>query len=102
LLDRSHVMTVLGPIAPAALGSALMHEHLLCDLRPLGDRGSIEPDTAITLDNAFAATYRPGGVRGNYRLQDVSRATREAASFAAVGGGTIVDEIIQSRKLSAV
>ena len=84
-------MTVLGPVEPAALGSTLMHEHLLCDLRPLAERQSAEPDTEITLANAFAATYRPGGIRGNYRLQDASRATAEARDFAAAGGGTVVD-----------
>lgn len=26
------VHTVLGPVAPSALGLTLMHEHLLCDL----------------------------------------------------------------------
>ncbi len=90
-MNQSHVMTVLGPIAPAALGSVLMHEHLLCDLRPPGERAGSEPDTEITLGNAFAATYRPAGVRGNYRLNDPDRAIAEAGDFGEAGGGTIVD-----------
>ena len=84
-------MTVLGPVAPDALGPTLMHEHLLCDLRPLGERGSTEPEVEITLANAFAVKYRPGEFRGNYRLQDVDRASAEAQDFGAAGGGTIVD-----------
>lgn len=84
-------MTVLGPVAPAALGATLMHEHLLCDLRPLAQRGSTEPEVVITLDNAFDVNYRPGAHRGNHRLQDRALAAREAGLFKDDGGGTIVE-----------
>lgn len=86
-----HVMTVLGPVPPDALGPTLMHEHLLCDLRPVAERDSPQPEVEITLANAFAVNYRPNEFRGNHRLQDVGRATHEAALFRLAGGGTIVD-----------
>lgn len=90
MLQR-HVMTVLGPIAPEALGATLLHEHLLCDLRPLAQRGSTEPEVEITLENAFDVNYRPGEHRGNHRLQDRALATHEAELFKAEGGGAIVE-----------
>ena len=89
-----HVMTVLGPVDPAALGSVLMHEHLLCDLTPLARRASGEREVEITLENAFDVNYRPGEHVGNHRLQDLGRATREVALFRDDGGGTIVEMTI--------
>ena len=35
---RGKIQTVLGPIAPETLGRTLMHEHVLCDIRPPGTR----------------------------------------------------------------
>src|SRR5262245_46694896 len=32
------VQTVLGPVSPGDLGPTLMHEHLLCDIRPPSQR----------------------------------------------------------------
>ena len=90
-MQRPHVMTVLGPIAPDALGATLLHEHLLCDLRPLAQRGSTEAEVEITLENAFEVNYRPGEHRGNHRLQDRVLAAREAAMFKVEGGGAIVE-----------
>lgn len=89
-----HVMTVLGSIEPAALGSVLMHEHLLCDLTPLARRASGEPEVEINLENAFDVNYRPGEHFGNHRLQDLDRATREVVLFRDDGGGTIVEMTI--------
>ncbi|MBV9078457.1 MAG: hypothetical protein JO048_13355 [Methylobacteriaceae bacterium] len=91
ILRNGYAMTVLGPVAPEALGPTLLHEHLLCDLRPLDQRGSPEPEVEITLANAFAVNYRPGAFRGNHRVQDVGLAGREAAAFVRAGGGAIVD-----------
>lgn len=90
-MQGPHVMTVLGPISPEALGATLLHEHLLCDLRPLAQRDSREPDVEITLANAFDVNYRPGEHRGNHRLQDRALAAREAEFFRADGGGAIVE-----------
>jgi len=90
-LVPEHVMTVLGPIAPSALGNVLMHEHLVCDLTPPARRGSFEPEIEITLENAFDVNYRPAEYFGNHRLSDVALATRECSLFKQVGGGTIVE-----------
>lgn len=84
-------MTVRGPITPDKAGAVLMHEHLLCDLTPLAQRGSGEPDAEITLENAFDVSYRPGAYAGNHRLQDSQVAAAEALLFNAAGGGTIVE-----------
>ena len=90
-MQGPYVMTVLGPIAPEALGATLLHEHLLCDLRPLAARGPVEPEVEIVLANAFDVNYRPGEHRGNHRLQDHALATHEARLFKAQGGGAIVE-----------
>lgn len=88
---HARIETVLGPIAPAALGATLMHEHLLCDLTPPARRGQGLPEPEITLETIFDMGYRPGRYHGNHRLQDVALATREAAAFKADGGGAIVE-----------
>lgn len=91
MTGRNVVLTVLGPADPADLGPTLMHEHLLCDLTPLAERGSGEPEVVISLENVFDVTYRPHHHRGNHRLQDVEIAAREAALFKEAGGGAIVE-----------
>jgi phosphotriesterase-related protein len=84
-------MTVLGPVAPDALGPVLMHEHLLCDLTAPARRSTGEPEVEITLENHFEVNYRPGDYFGNHRLNDRERAVREAGLFREAGGGTIVE-----------
>ena len=91
MTTATRVETVRGPIAPEALGTVLMHEHLLSDLTPPARRGSNEPEVEISLGNVFDVTYRPGEYFGNHRLQDRAVASREAALFKAAGGGTIVE-----------
>jgi 5-phospho-D-xylono-1,4-lactonase len=66
-LSRPHVMTVLGPIDPGALGFCLHHEHVIC--KPL-DVGAADPDLL---------------------LDDPAVAVRELESFHAAGGRAIVD-----------
>jgi phosphotriesterase-related protein len=85
------VITVLGPVASDALGRVLMHEHLLCDLTAPARRGESAAEVEIVLENRFDVDYRPGDHVGNHRLQDVEIAVREAAFFAAAGGGTLVE-----------
>ena len=91
LPNEGHVMTVLGPIAPEALGAVLMHEHLICDLTLPARRSSGEPEVPITLENAFDINYRPADYFGNHRLKDVGLATREIQLFQRAGGGAIVE-----------
>jgi phosphotriesterase-related protein len=85
------VQTVLGPVAPAALGVTLMHEHLLCDVTPpeLAARGL--PDVEITLSNVFDIRHNWCLHYGNHILRSVDDLVDEAALFRAAGGGTIVE-----------
>jgi phosphotriesterase-related protein len=61
------VQTVTGPVAAAALGVTLVHEHLIIDM--------------------YEASLNSVGV-----LLDERAATEEVALFAAAGGATIVDQ----------
>jgi phosphotriesterase-related protein len=87
----SHVQTVLGPVAPAELGVALPHEHLLLDF--VGDRSSDAPTwlEPIGLGNYYHARRTFDQYRDNMQLQSVEVAVTEAGYFAAAGGGCIVD-----------
>ncbi len=62
-----HVMTVLGPVLPDALGVCLPHEHLLCDPVALTEH---DPD---------------------YRLDDRHAMLVELERWMQAGGGAVVD-----------
>ena len=66
-LSQPHVMTVLGPIDPGALGFALHHEHVFCRTDP-----AIVPDPDLWLDEPDAAR-------------------QELELFFAAGGRAVVD-----------
>ena len=51
------MQTVLGPIAPGALGPTLMHEHLLCDIRHPSLRKPEALGPELALDNVWAINY---------------------------------------------
>lgn len=89
------VLTVDGPVAPETLGTTLMHEQLLVDLRrpahALRPGEDAPGNTApLTLDN-LAAARRGTPIADNDVCLDVDLAADEAQAFAALGGGTIVD-----------
>jgi phosphotriesterase-related protein len=92
------VQTVLGPVAPAELGQTLVHEHLLID-----NPSFVEPD----LEAERLLAHQPlglanlGWVRRNWTsnadnlvLDDEALAIREVATFASLGGRTIVDPTV--------
>ena len=54
------IQTVLGPIAPDSLGRTLMHEHVLCDIRPPGTRSDNDLGPEITLENVWQINYGRG------------------------------------------
>lgn len=89
------VETVLGPIAPEALGTTLAHEHLLFDLRCLWEQPP--PERAHLVDAEPTPESRAELERDLYHSKrtlhqdDPDLATREAARFRDAGGGTIVD-----------
>ena len=64
--DNGHIHTVLGEIAPSALGRTLMHEHIYCDI------------------------YRVTG-RLNELLNDEALAVEELADLREAGGTALVE-----------
>ncbi|HET8531706.1 MAG TPA: aryldialkylphosphatase [Methylomirabilota bacterium] len=86
------MQTVLGPIAPEALGPTLMHEHLLCDIRPPAKRTPAALGPELALDNVWAINY--GTVENaarNYLLDARDVATEEVRRMLAAGGRSVVD-----------
>ena len=57
---KGKIQTVLGPIAPETLGRTLMHEHVLCDIRPPGTRSDNDLGPEITLENVWQMNYGRG------------------------------------------
>ena len=57
---KGKIQTVLGPIAPEALGRTLMHEHVLCDIRPPATRGDNDLGPEITLENVWQINHGHG------------------------------------------
>ena len=86
-----HVQTVLGPIAPEALGPTLMHEHLLCDIRPPSKRGPEHLGPEIRLDTVWAINYGTTSANRNYLLDDAELAATEVRAMLAAGGRSVVE-----------
>ena len=85
------VQTVLGRVAADALGSTLLHEHLLIDLWPwfdTGDPWADEPVSPATIERVRA---NPFAFHDNLVLDDLDMAAGELAPFAQAGGRTVVD-----------
>jgi phosphotriesterase-related protein len=87
---RGRAQTVRGPVDPPALGSTLMHEHLLWDLRPPALRGG-EQGPEPGLANHWGMSTSVGGSPANLRQRDVAVATEAVAEAVAAGCGTIVE-----------
>lgn len=87
----ARVQTVLGPVAPAALGRVLMHEHVLCDVTPPGLFPAGTPRVEVTLENVHAIRHNWTAHYGNHILDDPALMAAELGDFAAAGGGTVVD-----------
>ena len=84
---------MLGPVDPATLGRTLMHEHVLCDIRPPEARGENDLGPEITLDNTWHINYGHGLKRAGrkYMLDLEDIAVREVAEMKSCGGDTIVE-----------
>jgi len=100
------IMTVLGPIDPAQVGHALMHEHLfsdftLPDMEPerwkRAGRKRLIGATDVALYNAPLTMDNLGVValgaynRDNWQLDDEATAIAEMQDFKRHGGSTLVD-----------
>jgi phosphotriesterase-related protein len=90
-MNGTMIQTVLGPIAPDALGITLMHEHLLYDITPPSLRGKPEFAEPITLANRYDIDYgrRPNATKS--RMLDREMAVAEVAAFHRDGGAAIVE-----------
>jgi phosphotriesterase-related protein len=90
---RGKIQTVLGPIAPEALGRTLMHEHVLCDIRPPSTRGDNDLGPEITLENVWQINHGHGIKRAGrkYMLDLEDIATREVRMMKHEGGDAIVE-----------
>jgi phosphotriesterase-related protein len=87
------VMTVLGPIEPAALGVTLTHEHVLFEQRPKLPLAVPHPlaDEPLAMRHLGLLRREPSALTANWSVQDVDLAAAEVGEFRASGGGTIVD-----------
>ena len=90
---KGKIQTVLGPIAPEALGRTLMHEHVLCDIRPPTTRGDNDLGPEITLENVWQINHGHGIKRAGrkYMLDLEDIATREVRMMKHDGGDAIVE-----------
>jgi len=92
------IVTVLGPVAPAALGLCLPHEHLVSALESglEGWPGSVPrerlSDEPIGAGNLARVRREPLAFSDNLRLDDLDLMAAELALFAAAGGGAVVDQ----------
>jgi phosphotriesterase-related protein len=87
------IQTVLGLIEPGQLGRTLMHEHVLCDIRPPATRTDNDLGPEITLENTWQINYGRGLKRAGRKylldLEDI--ATREVEMMKHDGGDAIVE-----------
>src|SRR4249919_3286898 len=90
------VQTVLGAVAPDAIGVTLPHEHLLIDFEVMFAEPAAASDTGRAWEPVGLANL--GWVRQNFnanldnlRLLDEQTAQDEIMLFRRVGGQTVVD-----------
>ena len=91
------VLTVRGPVNPAALGPALMHEHVFIDFKaPRSQRPEAATDVELSLqplrlDN-LAAVRAGHWCADNDFLGSFDDALGETMAYKKLGGGTIVEQ----------
>lgn len=90
------VQTVLGPIAPEAMGITLPHEHLLIDFQVMFVEPAAASDKGLAREPVRLENL--GWVRQNYnanldnlRLLDERTAQDEITLFQRAGGQTVID-----------
>lgn len=90
------VQTVLGPIAPEAMGITLPHEHLLIDFEVMFVEPAAASDKArarapVSLDNLGWVRQNFNANLDNLKLLDERVAQDEIVLFQQAGGRTVVD-----------
>jgi len=83
---KGKIQTVLGPIAPGALGPTLMHEHLLCDINSPALALPREPEPELTLQTVFAMNYGRVKHFERDRLNSKAIAIKEMQRLKEAGG----------------
>lgn len=95
------IMTVCGPIAPEELGFTSMHEHIFSDcsmfrnrVRRIGvarDRGLVQPDEKLTLENRSFLRHNIALSADNMKLDDEQLMIAEITEFRQGGGSAILE-----------
>ena len=84
-----------GLIAPDEVGPTLMHEHLIIDLNPPGERKGFwaaeASEDEIDICNCFKIRHGQVYNRLNFRLDQKPIAVRELADMRRSGGRTVVE-----------
>ncbi|UCE55958.1 MAG: TatD family hydrolase [Desulfobacterales bacterium] len=93
---NERVKTVLGDISPEELGITLMHEHLLCDLRPYFELPSQVTkrkvaNEKVEITNLGILRRDPFAILDNLLLDDADLALDEINKFKWAGGETVVE-----------
>ena len=88
---RGKAQTVCGTVAPEALGPTLMHEHLICDIRPPSMRSCDCHWEPITLENVWAINYGEVENAPSYVLDMPEVIVEEVNAMRDAGGGAIVE-----------
>lgn len=88
---QGRVQTVCGLMEPERIGMALLHEHVLVDIRPPSWRELEQVGETITLANRFAIDYGEVLAPGNYVLDKEDVAVAELQGMRRDGGETLVD-----------
>jgi len=88
---RGKGQTVLGLIDPIEFGPTLLHEHLICDIRPPSHRDGDQYGRNIELWDHWQINYGEVQAPGNWQLDNVDVAIEEVNLMLAEGGSTIVD-----------
>ena len=88
---RGRVQTVCGAIAPDSLGPTLMHEHLVCDIRPPSLKTCDCGWGPVTLENVWAINYGEIEHAPSYVLDMPEVMVEEVKAMREAGGSAIVE-----------
>lgn len=88
---KGKIQTVTGIIDPNELGTTLLHEHILLDIRPPSWKEMAQIGEEITLENRFAIDYGEIIAPGNCVLDNEAIAIQELKKMRVQGGNSIVE-----------
>ncbi|MBS45993.1 MAG: hypothetical protein CMH83_23025 [Nocardioides sp.] len=95
-MEEGSVMTVTGPLAAADLGLVLPHEHLIANATsqwrvPESDEDLAEQTRPYRAELHGKVQTQPFSYRSAMQQLDLDVALTELRSYAAAGGGTVVE-----------